>query len=97
MQLDDGRVQNMMRMRIQNRGNEARTFTLQAMTAGDEVRTAGQAELRVEPGAIKQMPLLLIRPADAEGDTFKLRVVDDEGHAQQVESPFLCLKNGGGS
>src|SRR5690606_19382133 len=99
--MSDGRVQNSLELRIQNRGAEPRAFTVSLVPAengdddGTELLVPGGA-LIVEGEATRQFPMFVVRPAvvggigGARGGEVILRVSDDQGFSEELTIEFLA-------
>lgn len=89
--LPDGRVQNSLELRIQNRTAQARHFTVELdddAGEGTELLVPG-GTLTVEPESTRQFPVFVIRPATLGGGEIELHVRDDQGFAGEVEVEFI--------
>ena len=88
--LPDGRAQNMMTLRIANKTDSARTFTVRAVTPADAEAMSPMGAVSVAGGGVERFPLLLRRAPASDRDTpFVIRVVDEEGFSTDVETVFL--------
>jgi cytochrome c oxidase accessory protein FixG len=100
--LGDGRVQNSLELRIQNRRSEARAFTVDLVDLGEADGTdllVPGGELVVEGEATRQFPVFVLRAAELGGGDVTLRVHDDQGFTQDISIEFLAGSrgaNGGG-
>lgn len=93
LSMGDGRVQNSLELRIQNRSASVRAFTVTLV----EDQTKAQTELlvpggllRVEAEATRQFPVFVLRPAASGGGLLHLRVSDDQGFSEDVSIEFLA-------
>ncbi len=87
----DGRLQNLMRLRIANKGAEPRTFTASVAAPEGGDLFAPVAEMTVGPDAVGQFPVLLIRNAAGPQRTpFVIRVRGDGGFEGTVEATFIA-------
>lgn len=88
--LADGRVQNSLELRIQNRSSEVRAFTVSLVDDdGTELLVPG-GELIVEAEATRQFPVFVLRPQAQGGGPVNVRVADDRGFADEVVIEFLA-------
>lgn len=88
----DGRVQNSLELRIQNRSADSRAFTVSLASDDDdgtELLVPG-GQLIVEGEATRQFPLFVLRPQAIGGGQVTLRVVDDQGFGDEIEIEFLA-------
>ncbi len=94
--LPDGRVQNMMTLRISNKTAEPRTFAVAVVDPPQGEAVSPVQNLVVQPGQVGKFPLLLIRDnPNAASSTFTLKITDDQGFAQEVGTPFLSTEPDG--
>ncbi len=88
--LGDGRVQNSLELRIQNRSSDTRKFTLTlARDDGTELLVPG-GELVVEGEGTRQFPVFVVRPAELGGGDVSVRVSDDQGFSDEIAIEFLA-------
>ncbi|MFO7562300.1 MAG: cytochrome c oxidase accessory protein CcoG [Enhygromyxa sp.] len=88
--LADGRVQNSLELRIQNRDAQTRAFRVSLVgDDGTELLVPG-GELIVEGEATRQFPVFVLRPAALGGGPVTLRVSDDQGFGDEVVIEFLA-------
>lgn len=87
----EDRVQNSLELRIQNRDDQERAFTVELADedAGTELLVPG-GELVVEPESVRQFPVFVTRPVDADPADVRLRVSDGHGFSQVVTIEFLA-------
>jgi cytochrome c oxidase accessory protein FixG len=86
----DGRVQNSLELRIQNRDSDTRAFTVSlASDDGTELLVPG-GQLIVEGETTRQFPVFVLRPQELGGGQVTLRVVDDQGFSDEIEIEFLA-------
>jgi cytochrome c oxidase accessory protein FixG len=86
----DGRVQNALELRIQNRREQTRAFHIELVEDdGTELLVPG-GELVVEGEATRQFPVFLLRPPELGSAEIELRVVDDQGFSKQVSIEFMA-------
>ena len=86
----DGRVQNSLELRIQNRSSQTRAFTVSlASDDGTELLVPG-GQLIVEGESTRQFPVFVLRPQAQGGGQVTLRVVDDQGFADEIAIEFLA-------
>ncbi len=94
--LPDGRVQNMMTLRISNKTAEPRTFAVAVVDPPQGEAVSPVQNLVVQPGQVGKFPLLLIRDnPNAASSTFTLKITDDQGFERQVGTPFLSTEPDG--
>lgn len=97
-ELDDGRVQNATNLRIANKDETVRHFTVTVVSpAGAQAVLAG-APTPVAPGAVVKVPMFLLQkdPGAFGGKSdIRLRVQDDQGFVQELSYPFLSRPQGG--
>lgn len=87
----DGQLQNMVRLRISNKGSQAHTFTATVVEPADGSLHLPIPEMVVQPDAVAQFPVLLVRPAPGERQSpFVIRVTGDDGFEDTVEAVFLA-------
>lgn len=87
----DGRLQNMVRLRIANKGGEGRRFSVTVVEPADGELFSPVADMTVAPDAVRQFPLLLIRSSPGARRTpFVVRVEADDGYSDTVEAVFLA-------
>ncbi|MCB9544553.1 MAG: cytochrome c oxidase accessory protein CcoG [Myxococcales bacterium] len=97
VQLPDGRIQNMMQLRISNRAGAVRHFKVALEGPEGTDVSSPVADMAVAPGAVQHFPVLVVRPADGVRETrFRLRVVDDAGVDLGVTGTFLAPLTEGG-
>jgi hypothetical protein len=97
--LGDGRVQNSLELRIQNRRDQPRAFTVELVDAdGTELMVPG-GTLIVEAEATRQFPVFVLRTPELGGGDVTLRVHDDQGFTQDIAIEFLAgsRASGGGA
>ena len=89
--LPDGRIQNMMQLRIGNRTAEPRTFYLEAVAPpGTEVSTPTQ-HIHVGANQVAPFTILVVRPAGGEPNTpFRIKIHDDTGFEVSARGHFLA-------
>jgi cytochrome c oxidase accessory protein FixG len=88
--MGDGRIQNTLELRIQNRGSEVRKFSLTLINEdGTELLVPG-GELLVEAESTRQFPVFVLRPQELGGGTIVVRVSDDQGFSDEVSIEFLA-------
>ena len=88
--IGDDRVQNSLELRIQNRGRELRSFTVELVEEdGTELLVPG-GELRVEAESVRQFPVFMIRPQGLGGGDVQVRVSDDQGFSDVIDIEFLA-------
>lgn len=92
----DGRVQNALELRIQNRGDAARSFTVELIEQDGTQLLIPGGQLLVEAEATRQFPVFVLRPAALGGGDVHLRVTDDQGYAQDIHIEFLAGSRGAG-
>lgn len=88
--MGDGRVQNSLELRIQNRDNEQRHFTVELLHEDGTQLLVPGGELTVGPESTRQFPLFLIRPRELGDGIVELRVIDDKGFSGEIEFEFLA-------
>lgn len=97
LKLPDGRVQNTMRLRISNKSDEPRAFTVTATAPGHDTALLPVSPYIVAPGEVGHMPLLLQRAlrdeAMASQSTFTVIVRDDYGYETVLSPVFLLPPN----
>lgn len=95
LELPDGRIQNPLRLRIDNKSNEDRVFTLEAVAPpGLELVTPIDA-FPVRAGRVQHMPFFVVRhPEDIESsrEPVTVRVTDDRGFSREVEAEFMTAE-----
>lgn len=88
--LADGRVQNMLELRIQNRSAQVRKFTVVLVgDDGTELLVPG-GELIVEGEQTRQFPVFVLRPQSLGGGDVSVRVSDDSGFSEDIAIEFLA-------
>jgi cytochrome c oxidase accessory protein FixG len=88
--MGDGRVQNSLELRIQNRSSSTRKFTLTLVDGdGTELLTPG-GELIVEGETTRQFPVFVLRPEALGGGDVSVRVSDDQGFSDAITIEFLA-------
>lgn len=88
--LGDGRVQNSLELRIQNRSSDARDFTIELVEDdGTELLVPG-GELRVEGEQTRQFPVFMLRPSTLGSEVVELRVRDEAGFEALISIEFLA-------
>ncbi|MCA9652110.1 MAG: cytochrome c oxidase accessory protein CcoG [Myxococcales bacterium] len=90
MSLPDGRVQNPMRLRIANKGTEARSFEVDVVSPPD-LELVAPTPFVVGPDKVEHMPVFVLRqPWDGGPRTdFTLRIHDDKGFTKDVEGELM--------
>lgn len=90
MALPDGRVQNPMRLRITNKGQESRSFEVEVVEPAD-LELVVPSPYVVEADKVEHVPLFVLRnpTGEAPRTPFTLRVHDDRGFSQEVEGEFM--------
>ncbi|MEZ4432560.1 MAG: cytochrome c oxidase accessory protein CcoG [bacterium] len=87
----DGRLQNMVRLRISNKLDDAHTWHVAAADPGEGEVITPVSALRVEGNSVQAFPVLLVRPdPGAQATPFRLRVTGEGGFSQTVEAVFLA-------
>lgn len=87
----DGRLQNMVRLRISNKLDEAHTWRVTAADPGEGEVITPVSEMRVEGSSVQAFPVLLVRPdPGAQATPFRLRVTGEGGFSETVEAVFLA-------
>lgn len=88
--LEDGRVQNPLRLRISNKGDAARAFDVEVLEPADAQITVPVSPFPVPPGEVRYLPVFVTRPATAvDGSEIVLRVSDDAGFADDIDAVFM--------
>jgi len=91
---DDGNVDNVYTVRILNKTERDRVFTLEARGASPLKLVATQREYRVPSGAVYSVPLRVRRaaydPQGAETIRVTVRAVDDESIQSTTKARFLA-------
>lgn len=88
--MGDGRIQNSLELRIQNRSAEPRHFTLALVVDdGTELLVPG-GELVVEGEQTRQFPVFVVRPDTLGGGDVSVRVTDDQGFSEDISIEFLA-------
>jgi len=97
-QMPDGRVQNGLRLRIQNKSDEDRAFTVRVVEPATGQMLAPLSPLTVLSNRTEHMPVFLILPAEAARDNvqFVLEVADGQEFRREIEVEFLAKPTGGG-
>ncbi len=95
-EMPDGRIQNGLRLRIQNKADAPRDFTVSVKNPAEGELLAPMSPLRVEGNQTKHMPLFLLLPADAAqpGVEFELEITDDLGFTRVESIEFLAQPTG---
>lgn len=94
--LPDGRIENVMQLRIGNRSTEKRTFTLEMVSPPDAEVSSPVQVLAVEPNQVQPFPVFIIRPAGGAPNTpFRIVVHDDTGFEVSAKGHFLAPGGGG--
>ncbi len=96
IQLEGDRLQNSMNLRIANKGDVARTFTVAPVDPPELELIAPMSPFTVSPGAVDHMPVFLVLPRTAvvgRKQTVRLMVDDGAEFSQEVSTEFL----GGGA
>ncbi len=89
--LPDGRIQNMLTLRVSNKTALVRHFVVQTLEPSDGEVTSPVRDLAVGAGQVASFPLLLIRPdPGAARSRFSLQVSDDHGYRHRLETVFLA-------
>lgn len=94
--LGDGRVQNSMNLRIANKGDAARVFTVAPVDPPELELITPMSPFTVEPGKVDHMPVFLVLPQTAitgRSQKVKLRVSDGGEYSEEISTEFL----GGGA
>ncbi len=86
--LPDGRIQNALRLRVSNKGGDARTFTLAAPSGVQFELITPLPTFEVPPGGIEHIPVFVAAPTDAEAE-IRIEVRDDTDFLETVEIPFM--------
>ena len=85
----DGRLQNMVRLRISNKTDAPRTWRVSAAGVGEIITPV--AEMRVEGNAVSAFPVLLVRgQPEAAATPFPLVVTGEDGATWPIEATFLA-------
>ncbi len=90
--MQDGKVSNRLRFRVQNRSNEDRTFTIHASTPAETAVTlVGPQQLAVPAGETRRVEAWVVTPVDAfsAGTAAATFVVD--GPDTQTSAEFVLL------
>jgi cytochrome c oxidase accessory protein FixG len=88
---EDGRLQNMVRLRISNKSDAAHTWHVAAADASEGEVIAPVSALRVEANDVAAFVLLLVRPdPGAQATPFRLRVTGETGDSELIEAVFLA-------
>lgn len=90
VQMGDGRVQNALELRIQNRSGEARAFTLELVEDDGTQLLVPGGELQVEAESTRQFPVFMLREARLGGGDVRVRVSDERGFSDEIEIEFLA-------
>ncbi|MBK6918164.1 MAG: cytochrome c oxidase accessory protein CcoG [Deltaproteobacteria bacterium] len=88
----DGRVQNTMQLRIANKGEGLRAFTVEAVAPADLEVVAPISPFEVGPGLVEHMPVFLLRdPATIRDrhETVTLRVKDGGEWSEEISTEFI--------
>jgi polyferredoxin len=89
----DGAVQGALRVKVVNRGDVSRTYTVALRDAGPALRLLAPEPLVLAPGATGTANLFVLAPAAAFGSAgrceVRLRVEDGSGFAREV--PYTLL------
>lgn len=90
MALPDGRVQNPMRLRISNKGEEPRAFEVEVVQPAD-LELVAPTPYVVAPDKVEHIPIFVLRrPRGGEPRIpFTLRVHDDHGFSQEIEGELM--------
>lgn len=90
MALPDGRVQNPMRLRITNKGQEPRSFAVEVVEPAD-LELVMPTPYVVEADHVEHVPVFVLRPPTGHSPRtpFILRVSDDRGFSGQVKGEFM--------
>lgn len=87
----DGRLQNMVRLRISNKLDTAHTWHVAAADPSEGEVISPVSALRVEGNSVQAFPVLLVRPdPGAQATPFRLRVTGEGGFSRTVEAVFLA-------
>lgn len=94
--MPDGRIQNGLRLRIQNKADVPRDFTIDVLSPDGGELLAPLSPLRVEGNQTEHMPVFLLLPADEAkpGVTFELEVRDETGFSRVETIEFLARPTG---
>ncbi len=89
MTLPDGRVQNPLRLRVSNKGQEARSFEVEVIAPAD-LELVGPLPYTVEPDDVEHIPVFVLRqPSGTPRVPFTLRIRDDRGFEGELEGEFM--------
>ena len=91
-QLPDGRVQNAMRVRISNKSDVNKSFTIDLVEPADAEIVTPITDFDVDAGTVEHMPVFVIRPAEssADGADIVLQISDGNGFSDTVDAEFLA-------
>ncbi|TPV92896.1 MAG: cytochrome c oxidase accessory protein CcoG [Myxococcales bacterium FL481] len=88
--LPDGRVQNSLRLRVSNRGDEPRNFDVRLVSPADGELVIPIAPFVVKPEEVKHVPVFLLQAATAPaGRMYEIEVHDDHGFQETVSIAFV--------
>lgn len=88
-ELPDGRVQNSMQIRIANKSDARRHFTVSVISPPRGELITPISPFEVPSGEVAHMPLFLVLPSGHPAEPFRLRVHDELGFEETVEAKFL--------
>jgi polyferredoxin len=91
---DDGRVRNVLRLKVTNRVEETRAFTVSVVggAAADIAIETPTGPIEVAPDAMQTVPVSVLAPPSsfrAGQRSLELQVSDDSGEARTVEIKML--------
>jgi len=92
LSMGDGRIQNTLELRIQNRSAGPRAFTVTLVEpdpSSTELLVPGGAWI-VEGEATRQFPVFVLRPEALGGGDVRVQVSDDQGFSEELSIEFLA-------
>ncbi len=95
--LQDGRVQNALMLRVANKSDDTRAFTVELLEPASAQLVMPISPYPVAGGAVERAPVFILQPdpRDPDGQSpFKVRVADDAGWAQVLDFQFVSPPTG---
>lgn len=92
VEMADGRVQNPLRLRVANKSDQERAFSISAVEPTGMEIVAPMVPFVVGPGKVESMPFFVLRERAAirsSPEAILLRIEDSRGEAQELGAQFM--------
>ncbi len=87
--LNDGRIQNALRLRLSNRSAVTRRVSVSLASPPDGTLVSPRPTITVQPEEVIHSPIFLLKPTSSSRRDYVVHVEDDRGFSKDIEIPFI--------